>query len=394
MEFYYGILQGIAMGSVKKVMIWWVVGLAVASISLAVFPHFEEWTTSSLASLALQLLLFLLSISIVRKEPTRKNRLIFLNFALFFSTSVLFHLYNFLGKGLFPDVTLIRLYFTQYVSLGGYFLLLAFAVVYLTIDLLFREHKALPKYIVTLILVAGPFGYYYAPFFADARHMYQTENALDWRQLSAKFSELKDNQGEAPTPRELADNVEMSLWKDGVAVGTLHKEEKERRVSELYPYLLGSSYVILLLEPLYKNVLFMNVICVLFILLFFGYQYKKDPPQGAYIEKIMFLLFLFCGLEILHAWSFIKSLEWQTFYEMTSIGQYVSAAILGFMALFFALRLKFITSISGEFYEQELVTSPTAVTRWRDWLDELVIAHFLDKKALRGRMLARSNETE
>jgi hypothetical protein len=47
----------------------------------------------------------------------------------------------------------------------------------------------------------------------------------------------------------------------------------------------------------------MSVIGIGFILLFFGYQYMKDPPQGAYIEKMMFLFLLFCSMEILHAWS-------------------------------------------------------------------------------------------
>ena len=152
--------------------------------------------------------------------------------------------------------------------------------------------------------------------------------------------------------------------------------------------------MILLLAPLYRNVISMNMVCVGFILLFFGYQYRKDPPQGAYVEKIMFFLFLLCSMEMLHAWSFIKSVEWQSFFEMTIIGQYVSALILLVISVFFALRLHFIRSVKGEFYEVEIVSRPTGITRWRDWLDDLVIAHFFNRRAILGRLFVRNPETK
>ena len=120
----------------------------------------------------------------------------------------------------------------------------------------------------------------------------------------------------------------------------------------------------------------------------------KDPPQGAYIDKIMFLFLIFCSMEIMHAWSFVKSLEWQTFYEMVSLGQYVSIAILSLIALFFGLRLRFIRSANGEFYEQEIVSSPSAVTRWRDPLDNLVIAHFFNRHAILGRLFVDAKRSE
>jgi hypothetical protein len=108
----------------------------------------------------------------------------------------------------------------------------------------------------------------------------------------------------------------------------------------------------------------------------------------------MFFLFLFCSMEILHAWSFIKSVEWQTFHEMTSIGQYVSASILFMVSVFFALRLKFIRSVNGEFYEVEIVSRPTGITRWRDWLDDLVIAHFFNRRAILGRLFVKDPQAK
>jgi len=130
------------------------------------------------------------------------------------------------------------------------------------------------------------------------------------------------------------------------------------------------------------------------LFLFFGYQYKKDPPQGAYVDKIMFLFLLFCSMEALHALGYIYALEWSSsLMDVFSFGQYVTIAILLFMVLFFGLRLRFITSVKGEFYEHELVHNAQHITRWRDWVDNLVVHYFLNPKALRGRLLALWTET-
>ena len=91
-------------------------------------------------------------------------------------------------------------------------------------------------------------------------------------------------------------------------------------------------------------------------------------------------------LEILHAWSFVKSLEWERFSEILSMSQGVSIAVLLFIIIFFGLRLKFINSVKGEFYEQEILASPRGITRWRDALDNLVIAQFFDRKRIFGRI--------
>jgi hypothetical protein len=99
-------------------------------------------------------------------------------------------------------------------------------------------------------------------------------------------------------------------------------------------------------------------------------------------------------MEILHAWSFVRSLEWEIFFEIVSVGQYVSIAILSLIALFFCLRLRFITSAHGEFYEQEIASSPSAITRWRDPLDNLVIAHFFNRHAMLGRLFVDPKRSE
>jgi hypothetical protein len=135
----------------------------------------------------------------------------------------------------------------------------------------------------------------------------------------------------------------------------------------------------------------MHVLLIICLLFAFGYQYTKDPPQGAYIDKIMFLLLLSSSLEILHNWGFIKNVEWGVVSDLFSVGQYVILIVDAAMVLFFALRLKFITSVQGGYYEAELDANPSAVTRWRDWVDNLVLAHFFDYKLFNGRLFQKTS---
>jgi hypothetical protein len=107
----------------------------------------------------------------------------------------------------------------------------------------------------------------------------------------------------------------------------------------------------------------------------------------------MVLFLIMCTMEILHAWSYAKSVEWQSFYEMMNLGQVISLGVLLLIGVFFFLRLRFITSAKGEFYEQEIAARPTGITRWRDAMDELIVAGFFKKGHLAGRFFAEQHHT-
>ena len=369
----------------KKLFLLWIVSELVFLASFLMFGH-ENVNTFGVISYSIQWLLFLVSIMIVRHETIRKNKYIFLNFAFFFSISLLFHAYGFVTN------QYARLYFTQYVSMGAYFFFLAFALVYLSLDAFFRDFRVLYKYILTLSIVGGFFGYYYHGYFENPKYLYSTNDAKTFKAINdTRESYLKEN-GSEPSLETLAQLSDLKLWSDGKPIGTLFPQEKLRIVSEFYPYLFGTNYIVLLQRPLFMNAIYMCVLCVGFILLFFGYQYMKDPPQGAYIDKIMFLFLIFCTMEIMHAWSLVKSVEWQSFYEVLNMSHAVSLVLLVLIGVFFALRLKFIRSVKGEFYEQEILESPATVIRWRDALDDLLVAQFFNRKAILGRLFVRSTE--
>ncbi len=378
----------------KKVFYWWLGILTVFCASLLCLQH-EGVSIAGFLSYSIQALLFVISVYIVRHEPIRKNKFIFVNFAMLFAFSFLAHLYPFVGTGgeFFSKQAFLKFFLGQYVFFGAYFLVLAFAIVYLTVDVLFRDFHAYQKYVVSLGIALTFFGFYYAPYFDDPKHLHHTADVLDYKTLATSYEEWSNEVGKPPSPAILAEITEMYSWKDGVKTGLLFPEEKLVRANALYAY-LPDNWRVLVFKPLYFDAMRMAVVCIGFILLFFGYLYMKDPPQGAYIEKIMFLFLVFCSLEVLHLWTAMKEVEWSASGSIWTVGLNVSNVVLALLAGAFSMRLRFITSVKGEFYEHELAVSPSAVTRWRDSLDNLVVEKFFNRKLILGRMFVESNRTE
>ncbi len=171
----------------KKIVFIWIAVLAAFGVSLFFLPHYE-FSAASFASYSLQTLLLIISLYIMRRESVAKNKYIFLNFSLFFAVSIFFHLYNFVGTVFFVGNLMAPLYFFQYISAGLYFFFIAFAIGYLTIDLLFRDFKTFQKYLLAIIIVGGLFGYYYQPYFSNPDYLYTTSDVREWKELDVVTS--------------------------------------------------------------------------------------------------------------------------------------------------------------------------------------------------------------
>jgi len=321
-------------------------------------------------------------------ETNRKNKFLFLNFAIFFMLAIVSYTFNLIAPLLekidqyFPFVTV------QWVK-GLNYLTLAFAVVYLVIDSLFRDFRVRMKYVCATLIVGVFFAFYFGDILYNPKFSYSTADVQDYCSVDREYSTLQTANGKVPTAEDIAKQITLPAWRENQPVGRLFPENNILRIKEILPYLNGENYIILLYKPINLYIIKMNVLACFFIILFFGYQYRKDPPQGAYVDKIMFLLLLYCSMEIFHAWSYIHAVEWEEFMELFVIGQYVSIFILLLVAMFFALRLRFVTSVAGEFYENELVHSAQHITRWRDWLDNIVLHYFFNPKTVKGLLFSQ-----
>lgn len=362
-----------------KIILIWASILILYFISYTVFP-FTLSPVSAYINQLIQTLLFVISIFIILKEPNEKNKFVFLNFAVYFGLSLFSLAYDFVGKDFFvPKYS--RHFYGQYLSIA-YITLSATAIIYLVLDLLFRQFKVYQKYIFTFLIVGTAAISIFYPYINNPKYLYETNDIKQWKTLDQYVRES----GNEANSLDIAMQLTLKSWSDGREVAELLPEENLNRIKSLLPYLDKDNWMVLLWAPLYRNIIYFDVGIIFFILVFFGYQYRKDPPQGAYIDKIMFLVLLLSSMDIIHNWGFIKSVEWGSMTELFTIGQYITVFAEVMILLFFALRLKFISSVQGEFYETELEAHPESISRWRDWIDNLVLAQFFNYKIFNGRL--------
>lgn len=366
----------------SKILFVWC-GL-VSGLSFIVFGQKPQLVgNASFFVTAIELLIALISLSLVLHEPNRKNKFLFLNFAFFFLLAIGYLICNVL-QPFFASIDIYLPYMVVQYMKGANYAALAFAIVYLVLDSLFRNLRVLHKYFAASAIVMTFFISYFSNFLANPKYGYTTADIQDFRSVDRVYSNLMNVNGKEPTVEQIAVSLTLPAWQENSAVGKLYPENNLQRIREICTYLPGDNYNILIYKPINLYIIKMNVLACVFIILFFGYQYRKDPPQGAYIDKIMFLLLLYCSMEIFHAWSYIHAIEWEQLLEIFVIGQYITIFILLLIAVFFGLRLRFVTSVAGEFYENELVHSAQHITRWRDWLDNIVLHYFFNPKAIRG----------
>ncbi len=371
--------------SENKIFVTWGV-LAILLLAVFFYSPGSSPVTTIFTNL-LFLSIFVFCLFIVIREKQWSNKIIFLNFLLFSGYFIISGLYPLIGYSILSDVTYIRHYHYQYGTIY-YHIFLLFSVTYLVIDLLFRQRNVVVKYLLSIMIVVFISYNYYGFFINDPDYLYNNQDINDWVVVDDAFYNVKSEIGENPTAEEIAAVVTLSAWKNGKPVGELYEKEKLARIEELLPYSDGQNYLVLLMRPLHKANVYMNTFTILLIFLFFAYQYKKDPPQGAYIEKIMFLFLILVSLESLHSWAYVRSVEWSIFLEFFVLGQYLSFGALALLTLFFGLRLRFISTVQGEFYEQQLVSNPQRITRWRDWVDNFVLSYIFNSQTLIGRLLA------
>jgi hypothetical protein len=370
--------------NLAKAFFYLLVFHAIYCVALVSFKH-HPIDLEGIFNRAIQIFLLILSVLIFRNEPNPKNKFIFLNFIFLFTISISHYFYDFIGSAIFVGDKYASHYLHQY-TLIGLQVFLALTISYIVIDQIFRELKTYQKYLASVGLTLLVSWIIFQPFLKDPQYLYSTQDIKQFKEINNAVDPTK----ELPSAFQLASKVKLQSWEEGRAVGELYPEQNIRRIEFLMPYLAGNNYIILLWKPMNMSIVYMSVFFIVFILLFFLYQFKKDPPQGAYIDKIMFLLLLLSSMEILHNWGFSHSVEFTSFNDLFAVSQYVTVFVELFIVWFFVLRLRFITSVQGEFYELELANNPQQVSRWRDWVDNLILERFFNFKLFNGRLFQNS----
>ncbi len=159
------------------------------------------------------------------------------------------------------------------------------------------------------------------------------------------------------------------------------------------PYFGGVNSTTLFWKPLYTINLILNGIVLLVIGLVFAVKFMRDYPHAAYIEKILQTFLLLCAFEVLHHWAYIKSGPYAVFRSVLEIGQYLTILTLMIMVYVFSMRLRFVLTSLGQYYEEMVAIRPDLVTRWRDEIDNAILRRFFKGKKYLGRLTSlKSNQ--
>ena len=322
-------------------------------------------------------------------DENRRTGLIFLNWAIFFSTiPISFLIFLFFESALLAWDPFADVYRHQYEA-AVYFLLLPTSTIYAALAVILRDSSTLKVYLLSVAVVGAMWLPQFMPYFENARYLYTTPDIIDYKSLAAGIDKLKKAGTQKPSPREIVDN--SSLYSSSALEDRpeTYKDDMESRVYRLLPFLEGDNYIPLVYRPLNLSGVYMSSLSVVAIMLYLVYGYRYDPPIPAYHDKVMLLMLLYSICEAFHSYFNLDIATKDTLFAINELGQLVSAAIMFFVVWIFYLRLQFLASVEGRYYESAIRRDQLGITRWRDMIDDWVIRKFIRGEGLSRRFLIR-----
>jgi len=112
------------------------------------------------------------------------------------------------------------------------------------------------------------------------------------------------------------------------------------------------------------------------------------------MEKIVWCLLPYCGFEALHTFAFTRVTTVDLHDNIGDIGRYLSMSIMWIMLLLFSLRLRFLQTVEGDYYERRLSSDASRITRWRDAFDSWILQQFMNPGELDRRFLSQRKTQE
>jgi hypothetical protein len=340
-------------------------------------------------TLSLSVLVAIAGIRIFQQEADRKAKLVYMNWAAFFlANPVSYLLYLFFEKQLLRWDVYAGVYYSQYTYATYYFLLPA-SIVYGALIVVIGNPHPLRIYLITFVVVGALWLPTFAPYFQDARYLYSTQDVIDYRAIARTLEKLRSTGNLEPSVGEISRNTSLSAVDSGGPRTELAGDVKAKRISELLPFLEGDNHALLIYRPLYKATSKMSLLSTAVIVLYLFYAYRHDPPIPAYFDKLMLLMFPYCLFETIHSYVFSLSVSKETYLAMFQVGQLFSCVIMIGILWILKMRLQFVSSVEGKYYEFSIRRNHRAISRWRDVVDNWVIRQFVNGSDLDRRFLIR-----
>ena len=322
-----------------------------------------------------------------KKDIHKKTRWVFFNLAVFFLWNAFASpLWYFLTRFTGMTGDWLEIFYIQYFYLA-YFLFLFICVLYVVVDDITARRGIVKKYAITLFVTASVWGLLSYPFFTNPKFLLTEPNYRDFNSVREAVRSLQDG-GKSDAGTELI-ATEIDLLKSDYQppLADLSGIEKQHRIEEILPYVPGKNGYLIFFAPLWIRCSMLGVLSVLLLLWSSVRHYIVDSQKGAYVEKIAWCLILYCILKALHFYVYTKVKDHDSFTRIDLTGSYLSLVVMWILGGLFALRLHFIQSVEGSYYERHLVESADGITRWRDALDNWLLKTFMNPRELDRRFL-------
>jgi hypothetical protein len=339
-------------------------------------------------------LLALISFSLSRRELGAGSKMMFLSFAICFGMNALatplFQLLTFCMKS---TDEWSRFFFYEY-NLIGYFVLLSTSVFSLVLSNVFGPRRIWQKNAATLFLVFGATTYFFSPIIEDPLYLVKVPELSNVKAVFGAMKQLSSEGNDSPSIEQVAARADLQHGTDSGERTDISQQSKIAYATEAMKYIRNDDVYVLLYRPLWKSCAKMSLLLIIGLLVFVVHKFMKDSPEGAYIEKIAWCLLPYCSFEALHHHVYATIHSFKLFSSVLLIGGYISITCLLLLCLVFALRLRFIMSIEGGYYERQLLRDAAHVTRWRDSFDNWILRQFMDPGELDRRFLMQRRNRE
>ncbi|GEM_PF-2321043 len=361
-----------------RIVTIWLVACLILRASL-IFPH-RDIGDVGIVNAGLQLLLFILSIQIA-KNCDSQQRYVFINFSVFFGFTLLLFATVFVGYSLFPGSLSAGAIYHVYVNKIGLNFTLLFALVFLSVEYYRPYWRAGRKYLITTTSTLALLAVFFYPYLFDPLHGRVEREYVAICKLTSAHSNFVKEFGREPVANDLADTLIAASSANGNTLFRT-KHDAVELVEDLVPYLKAGGVITIFWKPLDLKSIYVDGIVITLIVVILISLYRQNKPFGAYNDKILLLFLIFCSVEMFDTYGSTQSSSSENYKWIYEIGQYVGIMSFLIMVYTFDLKLRFVLSVTGKYYERVLHEAPAKITRWRDEIDTFILKTFFKQTAI------------
>lgn len=365
-------LHLITMKPVTKVILIWIL-LLVGLRLLFLLPH-GHYEPMGLINTSLQVLMCILSVQIARRSHGAQL-FVYINFVFSFGFVALLQAGPFIGFGLFPIESYPNapVFYNFYFNKLGLDFCILLVPVYIAFDYFIHKRSVWVKYGLSLAIVCSFLTLSFGQYVSNPASLYDEREYKTLQALSVIQSQWTTQNGTNPSDNQLT--VEF-LRNKTVPMNGTDLSSRLRDCKDMLPYLREGGSTSVFWKPINLVGIETNLLVLFTIATLLFSFYSRNRSYYTYIDKLLILLFFSSALEIFHTYGAIRSVSLDNYYMVFKIGQYFTVGVLLIMVYTFDLKLRFVLSPTGDYYERVMLESPTSLTRWRDEIDTIILKTF------------------